>query len=217
LDVNATKRSLFRQLWLLNPELLEANNINTAATYYLFGRTFNFKFNVAIGFPRSDLCDTCELLKNQIAAATRERNEPMQQQLQQQRMQHWTESEVFYNKLRTANNDDNENEDIIVCADYEKNFSIPVTGVNKEYFNSNVNFYNFWMQNLKTHDATMALYAQHFAWKGANGVAPFLQFHIRDKKVGNSRNIKIFMENAVGTNKNRFVFSMYWKKTAYAF
>jgi len=122
LDANTTKRSLFRQLLLLNPELLEANDNNTAATYHLFCRTFNFEFNVAIGFPRSDLCDTCELLKYQIAAATRERNEPMQQQLQQQRMQHWTESEVFYNELRAANNIDYENGDIIVCADYEKNF-----------------------------------------------------------------------------------------------
>jgi len=54
----------------------------------------------------------------------------------------------------------------------------------------------------------MALYAQHFARKGANEVATLIQFYIRDQKVENSRNVKIFMDNAVGTNKNRFVFVM---------
>jgi len=67
---------------------------------------------------------------------------------------------------------------------------------------SHLNFYNFGIQNLQTNYATMIMYAQHYAKKGANEAATFLYFYLQELCPPEVIHVILFMDNSVGTNKN---------------
>jgi len=206
LPANTTKTKLYNQFCELNPEFAPNNDNEAAVTYSMFCKIFNYDFNIAIGFPRSDLCDSCELFKTRILGARREENHELLEELQQARNVHWEESQTFYNKIREVN--ELPNTTLAICADFEKNFNFPITGVNREYFMSNVNLYNFGVQNMKTNDAHMIMYSQSFARKGANETATFLHYYLTEVCPPEIQNVHLYMDNSTGTNKNRFVLAM---------
>ena len=206
LPANTTQMSLYRSFLEQNPMFDPTNNDDDNVKYSLFCKIFNFEFNISFGFPRSDLCDTCELQNVRMNTARRENNQQAINEIEIQREQHWQEAEMFYELVRQSNQ--LENNYLALCADYEKNFVFPITGINKEYFMPHLNFYNFGIQNLHNNKATMIMYAQHYAKKGANEAATFLDFYLRDNCPPEAMHVKIFMDNSVGTNKNRFVFAM---------
>ena len=206
LPANTTKIKLFHQFCDQNPQYAPNNNNDAAASYSLFCKIFECDFNIAIGFPRSDLCDTCELYNTRILAATREANLQQIQELREARERHWDESQRFYDQIRRIN--ELPNSYLAICADFEKNFNFPITGVNREYFLSNMNLYNFGIQNMKTNDAHMIMYSQTFARKGANETATFLHYYLTEVCDPVIRHVKLYMDNSTGTNKNRFVLAM---------
>ena len=204
LPANTTKRTLFQNFMDAHPNFSELQD--PSINYALFCRIFNFEYNIAFGFPRSDLCNRCELFEVRRKTAEREQSVEQLEEIRTQSEQHWAEAEIFYEQIRQSTN---ANENIFsICADFQKNFTFPITGVNKEYFLSNLNFYNFGIQNLQTNEASMIMYAQHFAKKGANETATFLQYYLTENVPPNCNHVRIFMDNSVGTNKNRFVLAM---------
>jgi len=205
LAANTTKRMLFAHFMENNPHFAEIED--QSINLNLFSRIFDYEFNIAFGYPRSDLCDRCELFNVRRKTAERYNNAVELAQIQRECELHWQEADIFYNKIRESAVEDND-EIFAACADFEKNFNFPITGVNKEYFLSNLNFYNFGIQNIRTNHVAMIMYAQHFAKKGANETATFLQYYLREQAPPTARNVKIFMDNSVGTNKNRFVIAM---------
>jgi len=66
---------------------------------------------------------------------------------------------MFYDLVRQLNK--LENDHIAICANYEKKIVFPITSINKKYFVSSLNFYNFGIQNLQNNHATMIIFAQH--------------------------------------------------------
>ena len=198
--------SLYKSFLEQNPQCDPVNNNDDSVKYSLFSQIFNCEFNISFGFPRSDLCDTCELLNVRIKTARRDNDENAINEILAQREEHWTSAEMFYELIRRAS--ELGNQYLTLCADYEKNFVFPITGINKEYFMSHLNFYNFGIQNLQTNHATMIMYAQHYAKKGANEAATFLYFYLQEHCPPEVIHVKLFMDNSVGTNKNRFVFAM---------
>ena len=173
--------------------------------YWMFCKIFNEEFNIGIGFPRSDLCHVCELLHKREQVANRENNIEEIEQIQVEQRIHWENADVFYTAMRGAKlTDDSE---LILCCDFEKNFNLPITGVNKEYFSSHMNIYNFGINNLKTNQSTMFFYSENFARKGSNEVISFFVHYISQHATENTQHLTLFMDNAGGQNKNRFMFA----------
>ena len=57
--------------------------------------------------------------------------------------------------------------DIAVLAmDYQKNLPLPLTGISQEYYKRQLWIHNFCIHDNVTNDATMFLYAEHYAKKG---------------------------------------------------
>ena len=129
LPANTTQMSFLEQ----NPIFDLTNNDDDNVEYSLFCRVFNFEF----GFPCSILCDTCELQNIRMNTAQRGNNHQAINKIQILRDQPWQEAEIFYELVRQSNQ--LENNHIANCADYEKNFVFPITGINKEYSMSHLN------------------------------------------------------------------------------
>ena len=49
--------------------LIEHPELSSVCKYSLYGKLFNYEFNISFGFPRSDICNTCEKQQVEIKAA----------------------------------------------------------------------------------------------------------------------------------------------------
>jgi len=58
---------------------------------------FDQQFNISIGYPRSDLCNTCEMFKKRIDIAERENNVEIEI-IKEDQFRHWDKSAFFMMK-----------------------------------------------------------------------------------------------------------------------
>jgi len=206
LSSGSTKKKLYNQFINENPKFNPfvteyVHNLR----YWMFCKIFNEEFNIGNGFPRGDLCHVCELLHKGEQVANRENIMEEIEQTQVEQRIHWGNADIFYTEMRRANfTDDSE---LILCCDFEKNFNLPITGVNKEYFSSHMNIYNFGVNNLKKNQSTMFFYLENFARKGSNEVISVFVHYISQHATENTQHLTLFMDNAGGQNKNRFMFA----------
>jgi len=176
------------------------------AKFWLFTEIFDKEFNISIGFPRSDLCNECERFNTRIILATQNNERGQLEELKTQQTQHWIDAEHFRNSMTQAKQ--LEENHFSFCFDFEKNFVLPITGIGREYFCSHLNVYNLGFQNLQTDDSVMCMYPQNFAHKAANEVCSLFLWYVRNHVPQNIQHLHIFSDNAVGTNKNRFIFTI---------
>jgi len=204
ISANESKIRLYRRFLQTNPDLTPTEN-NRGAKYWLFCEIMDHEFNISIGYPRSDLCNECELFNTRITNARQENREEERHLLEEQQDRHWRGAEHFQDELRNAKQVDQIS--FSLCFDYQKNFVLPLTGIGKEYFSSHLNIYNLGFQNLATEHAVMVMYPQHYAHKSANEVASLLEYYCENFVPENVHYLNLFSDNAA-TNKNRFVFAM---------
>jgi len=174
-------------------------------SYFSFLKIFNDEFNISVGYPRSDLCHICELLNKRECIARRSASEDEVRQIQEEQIAHWTMADRFYATMREAKNLDDSH--LVICCDYEKNFSLPITGVNKQYFSSDMNVYNFGIHDLRSQQTTLYFYPENFAHKGSNEINSFLMDFVSSVE-NTMRHLILFMDNSCGQNKNRYMFAI---------
>ncbi|CAH2015534.1 unnamed protein product, partial [Acanthoscelides obtectus] len=93
-------------------------------TYDYYYRYFTEHFNLSFGYPRSDTCATCDLLKIQLDAAS---TDELKQQLKVQKDVHLRKAQAFYDDLKEKTEMARTNETVeTICFDYQQNLPVPV-------------------------------------------------------------------------------------------
>jgi len=99
LPATTTVTTLHRLFLDQNPQWNPNNGLQyNKITYGYFRKNFNEEFNISVGYPRSDLCNTCELIHKRIEVA-REENRTFEN-LRQAQLSHWDSAETFYEEMR---------------------------------------------------------------------------------------------------------------------
>ena len=70
--------------------------------YWLYQNIFNYDFNISIGFPRSDICDKCELQQVNIKAAEIAGDDAQVRKLKAEHELHIRKADVFNVQMREA-------------------------------------------------------------------------------------------------------------------
>ena len=70
-----------------------------------------------------------------------------------------------------------EGDTAVLAIDYQKNLPLPLTGLSQEYYKRQLWIHNFCIHDNVTNDATMFLYAEHYAKKGPNEVISCLNYY----------------------------------------
>lgn len=171
--------------------------------YWLYNDIFNHEFNIAFGYPRSDICDTCDWLYTQIKAAQASNDIQNARKLITKRELHQRKADVFNTQLIEATESARErNKTVVLSMDYEKNLPLPLTGVGQEYYKRQLWLHNLCIHNSVSEEATMYLYAEHFAGKGPNDVISCLDHYISNLPP-EITHIVLFADNCFSQNKNR--------------
>jgi len=84
---------------------------------------------------------------------------------------------------------------------------LPVTGSGPEYYKRQLWIHNFCIHILATNDATMFVYAEHFAGKGPNEIISILLWYFENILPKQTTHLYIFADNCSAQNKNRFLWN----------
>lgn len=192
----------------LYKDFLEQNTDCKKITYSRFSDIFNYDFNIAIGYPRSDLCETCDKYNAAIKSAQAKGDKKDEQTQIANHNIHKAKADAFNSKkneiIQSIKNDPTQ---VALCFDFQKNLPLPVTNVGQEYYKRQLWCHNFGVHDLKTNKATMFLYAEHYAGKGANEVISMLDWYFSNKISKDVEQLHLFADNCPAQNKNRFLWA----------
>ena len=201
LDASLNIKKLYDMFLNENPDLKDT------IKYSFYRDIFNHEFSISFGFPRSDICDTCELFLVKIKAAERAENRAEVETLKNEHELHVKKADVFYtqiSELTEAAKSAENNKTGVIAMDYQKNLPLPKTGIGQEYYKRQLWLHNFCIHDNVNERASMYLYAEHYAEKGPNEVISCLDHYIS----GLSQDITtlhIFCDNCFSQNKNRYI------------
>lgn len=183
--------------------LKENPDLSETVKYWLYQDLFNFEFNISFGFPRSDICDTCEKYQAQIKAAQTESDSAKANQLKFQHELHIRKADVFNVQINESTEAAKlDGHTAVIAMDYEKNLPLPLTGIGQEYYKRQLWIHNFCIHNTVTDTANMYVYAEHYAAKGPNEVISCLDHYI-SKLPPTTTKLIVFLDNCFSQNKNR--------------
>lgn len=202
LDASMTVAGLHKEFIRKNPDL------ETVIPYNRFYEIFTTEFNIGIGYPRSDLCDSCELLNAKLREAQQKGDKALEKKINADKELHLRRAESFFTRMKEIKKSvENDPASVAICFDYEKNFPLPVTGAAPEYFRRQLWLYNICIYDIGTDAAKMFVYAEHFALKGPNEVVSILSWYFANVLSENVKNLHIFADNCGAQNKNRFLWA----------
>ena len=101
---------------------------------WLYQDIFTHEFNTAFGYPRSDICDTCESYYAQIKAAQAGGDDAKVAELKVQHELHVRKGDQFTTQMQqvtsAAKDDDSQ---AVICMDFQKNPPLSLTGIGQVY------------------------------------------------------------------------------------
>ena len=180
-------------------------DMKTIAKEWIYRDIFNYEFNISFGFPRTDVCDTCEKFNADIKFATVNRNNDLVLKLRTEHEVHKRKGDAFYEQIRedkhlALSTDDTQ----VIAMDFQKNLLLPVTGIGQEYYKRQLAVHNLGIHDVCSGNASMYIYAENFAHKGPNEVLSCLEHYI-DELPESIRKLVIFTDNCFSQNKNRYI------------
>ena len=90
-------------------------------------------------------------------------------------------------------------------VNYQKNFYLPITKVSIEYYCRQLSLHNFCIHDMINKKATMFIYSENFAAKGANEIISFMDYYIKNKILTSTNKLYVFSDNQFAQNKSRFI------------
>ena len=183
----------------------QQNESQNQAKLWIFAKIFNFEFNIAFGYPRSDICETCEQNAVQQKEATQENDQVRVNQLQTAHNHHLRQAENFYTAMSNETISALDDDVACLCFDFEKNLPLPVTNVTKEFFSRQLWIHNFGVHNLRGGESAMYIYSESYCQKGPNEVISSLKHYFDNFLPRHIRKLQLFSDNSGGQNKNKYV------------
>ena len=153
--------------------------MNTIAKEWIYRDIFNYEYNISFGFPRTDVCDTCEKYNADIKSATVNKKSDLILRLKTDHNVHKRKGDAFYEQIRgdkdlaLATGDTK-----VIAMDYQKNLLLPVTGIGQEYYKRQLAVHNLGIHDVCSGHASMYVYPENFAHKGPNEVLSCLEHYL---------------------------------------
>ena len=190
--------------------LQESPYLANECKYSLYKHIFNYELNITFGYPRTDICDTCEKQQANLATAKANNDPAEAKKIETEHELHIRKADVFNTQLcevtESALEMNDDCDTAVIAMDFQKNLPLPLTNIGQEYYKRQLWLHNFCIHDNVNNLAWMFLYSENFAAKGPNEVISCLDFFI-NRLSSKIRKLHIFADNCFSQNKNRYLFS----------
>jgi len=172
---------------------------------WLYRKIFNEEFNLSFGYPRSDTCEKCDLLHVAIQNASDEQREEHQEELaehQEKASQGYSslKKDTDTTKLRTNHQ--------LITFDLMQNLPVPTLTHSSMFYSRQLWVYNFGIHNATSHSASMYMWDETVASRGADEICSCLQTYI-DTLPADIQQLTCYSDSCFGQNKN-FQIICFW-------
>ena len=178
------------------------------AKEWLYRKIFNEEFNLSFGYPRSDTCETCDLLHVTIQASTSEaEREGMQKELadhQEKASQGYRLLQDDTKASKTAVNH------TLLTFDLMQNLPVPTLTHGAMFYSRQLWVYNFGIHNTTTGTASMYMWNEAIAGRGADEICSCLKQYLETLSPQMKR-LTCYSDSCFGQNKN-FQMVCFWNE-----
>lgn len=187
------------------PEVKESG-IKPQVKEWLYRKIFNEEFNLSFGYPRSDTCETCDLLNVAIrASASEEERETKKEEL----ATHQENASKGYQMLRSdTESTKGVRNHTLVTFNLMQNLPVPTLTHGSMFYSRQLWVYNFGIHNATSGSASMYMWNEAIASRGADEICSCIKSYLcglpsRIKK------LTFYSDSCFGQNKN-FQMICFW-------
>ena len=166
---------------------------------YLYRKIFNEEFNIGFGYPRSDTCEKCDLLKVSISAA---QSENEREHFQADLAEHQEKASQGYLSLHTDSvlaKDDPEA--LVIAFDLEQNLPVPTLTHTSMFYLRQLWVYNFGIHLCSDESAFMCVWDESIAGRGSSEIASCLLEYLSQNNPS-VKKLTCYSDSCFGQNKN---------------
>ena len=192
----------------LSPELTivtmynmyKQNHGGDSVSEWVYRKTFNERFNLSFGTPKTDTCKTCDSYKVRVEAIANDNCELMQ--VQGEWDLHKAKAERAYQSLKEdiALSQSDQNWDLLTF-DLEQALATPILTTSVVFYKRQLWTYNLGIHNGRTGCACMHTWHEGLASRGSNEVASCLMKHLREMN-SEAGNLVLYSDSCGGQNRN---------------
>ena len=178
------------------------------AKEWIYRKIFNEEFNYGFGYPHSDMCEQCDLLKISIESA---QDDDEHVELQTELATHQEKAAQGYQALHEDSQHSTGTENSIVLTfDLQQNLPVPTLTHSAMFYMRQLWIYNFGIHNCTDGSAIMCVWNECIAGRGSNEIISclleyFAQTHPKAKE------IVCYSDSCFGQNKNTQMIC-FWSK-----
>ncbi|CAG9773256.1 unnamed protein product [Ceutorhynchus assimilis] len=174
--------------------------IKPKVTYDFYYRYFTQNYNLSFGYPRSDTCSSCDVMKIRIEAASTEEE---RRELTVQKEVHLRKAQAFYDDLKEKSELAVTDPSVeTICFDYQQNLPLPVLTTGDIFYARQIWVYNQMFHSCSNNQSVSYMFDEMTAKKGCIESISFLM-HFIEKYVSKTvTTLYIFTDNCAGQNKN---------------
>ena len=175
---------------------------------WLYRKIFNEEFNLSFGYPRSDTCETCDLLRISIQASKSEKDIA---QYQGQLAAHQELASQGYRSLRNdAEGSQNADGHTVFTFDLMQNLPVPTLTHGSMFYLRQLWVYNFGIHNSTTGSASMFIWNESIAGRGADEICSCLDVFL-EAIPPQIKKLTCYSDSCFGQNKN-FQMICFWNQ-----
>ncbi|XP_046809073.1 uncharacterized protein LOC124420415 [Lucilia cuprina] len=187
-------------------ELYPMDNI----TYRSYLRTFNTKFKLGFGLPRSDTCKTCDELFTKMINSN---NEVEMNAISNELGKHQETAEVAYATLKAdVNMATGRNTLVVLCVDLQQVILTPNLTHSDVYYQRQYSNYNFCIHNMGENIGNMFLWHEHIGKRGSAEIAScilkYITSNFKPLEAGEIKKLILWSDRCVEQNNNWTILSV---------
>ena len=175
---------------------------------WLYRKIFNEEFNYSFGYPRSDTCEKCDLLKVGIDSA---QTDDERDKLQAELAAHHEKAAQGYQSLRLdSENSKDDVDSIVLTFDLQQNLPVPTLTHGAMFYMRQLWVYNFGIHDCSGGSAVMCVWNECIAGRGSNEIIScLLEYFARERP--QAKKLTCYSDSCFGQNKNTQMIC-FWSK-----
>ena len=188
-------------MYILYLDWLKDNNSNIEpVTNHYYRDVFN-EFNIGFEPPRSDTCNYCDQVNNEIRALNVATESADINRLQGEKQHHLAVSKEVHHILKACKTIEDPSVGAI-AFDLQQTLPTPKLTTGVQYYKRKLWTYNFGVHNIKTGRSVMYLWNEADGKRGSAEITSCVLHYINNSVDINIKTLKMFSDNCGGQNKN---------------
>ena len=141
---------------------------------WLYRKIFNEEYNFGFGYPRSDTCEKCDMLK---VASDNAKTEEERSEIQAEFASHHEKAAQGYGSLRSDSHKSDPSK-AVITFDLQQNLPVPTLTHGSMFYSRQLWVYNFGIHDCSKDTAVMCMWDETIAGRGANEIISCLMEYI---------------------------------------